>query len=98
MKDVIIQLTQGERLIQTRDDQSILQAALESGVKLIHSCLQGQCGSCRAYLVSGEVDMKKNAVLFDDELNEGQILLCQSYPVSENVIVKPIRQLKSNSF
>lgn len=94
-KDVIIQLPSGDRLISTSPNQSILQSALEAGIKLIHSCMKGQCGSCRAYLVDGKVDMKNNFSLFEEEVNEGQILLCQSYPVTNEVIVKPIRKPKA---
>ena len=94
-KNVIIQLNDGDRLIKVAEDSSIMNAALEAGIKLIHSCLKGQCGSCRAYLVSGEVEMKNNFSLFEDEVNAGQILLCQSYPLTEEVIVNPIRKPKA---
>ncbi len=94
MKDIIVQLNESEHLIQSSIDESIMQTALKSGLKLIHSCLKGECGSCRAYLVSGEVDMKNNFSLFEEEVKGGQILLCQSHPVSSEVVVKPIRMIK----
>jgi len=90
-----IQLTDEERLIQVTPQQSIMQAALDTGIKLIHSCLKGQCGSCRAFVVSGEVDMRNNYSLFEAEIAAGQILLCQSYPITSEVVVKPIRKPKS---
>jgi ring-1,2-phenylacetyl-CoA epoxidase subunit PaaE len=93
-KEVIIQLSDEDRLVNVPSDQSIMNAALQAGIKLIHSCLKGQCGSCRAYLVSGEVEMKNNFSLFEDEINAGQILLCQSYPVSNEIVVSPIRKPK----
>ena len=92
MSEVILQLNKEERLISTEQNQSIMQAALTAGIQLFHSCLKGQCGSCRAYLVHGEVDMRTNASLFDEEIQQGQILLCQSFPLTETVTVKPIRQ------
>jgi len=93
-KEVIIQLNDGDRLIEVAESSSIMNAALGAGIKLIHSCLKGQCGSCRAYLVSGKVEMKNNFSLFEDEINAGQILLCQSYPLTDAVIVNPIRKPK----
>ena len=93
-KDIIIQLAQGDRLVSVSENQSIMEAALSSGIKLIHSCRQGQCGSCRAFLVDGEVDMRNNGSLFEDEVKQGQVLLCQSFPITETVTVKPIRQKK----
>lgn len=93
-KEVIIQLTDEDRLIEVQANQSIMQAALEAGVKLIHSCLKGQCGSCRAYVVNGEVEMRNNFSLFEEEVNAGQVLLCQSYPISNEVVINPIRKPK----
>lgn len=93
-KEVVIQLQDEDRLINVPSDKSIMQAALDVGIRLIHSCLKGQCGSCRAYLVEGEVDMKNNFSLFEEEIAAGQILLCQSYPLTGQVIVNPIRKPK----
>jgi ferredoxin len=94
-KEVIIQLTDEDRLVEAHANQTIMQAALEAGIKLIHSCLKGQCGSCRAYVVSGEVEMRNNFSLFEEEVNAGQILLCQSYPISNEVVINPVRKPKS---
>jgi ring-1,2-phenylacetyl-CoA epoxidase subunit PaaE len=91
-KEVIIQLQDEDRLIEVPVNKSIMQAALDAGVKLIHSCLKGQCGSCRAYVVSGEVEMRNNFSLFEEEVKAGQVLLCQSYPISDEVVINPIRK------
>lgn len=96
MKDIIVVINESEHLLQTAMDEPIVRTALSNGLKLVHSCLKGECGSCRAHLISGEVDMKNNFSLFDEEIREGQILLCQSYPVSSEVVVKPIRIPKGN--
>jgi ring-1,2-phenylacetyl-CoA epoxidase subunit PaaE len=94
-KEVIIQLTNEERLIEVPSDKSIMQAALDAGIKLIHSCLKGQSGSCRAYVVNGEVEMRNNFSLFEEEVKAGQVLLCQSFPITNCATVNPIRKLKS---
>src|SRR5687767_13437668 len=91
-KEVIIQLVDEDRLIEVPAGMSIMEAALQAGVKLIHSCLKGQCGACRAYVVDGKVDMKNNYSLFEKEVAEGQVLLCQSHPFTEQVIINPIRK------
>lgn len=91
-REVIIQLVNEDRLIEVPAGTSIMEAALKAGIKLIHSCLKGQCGSCRAYVVDGQVDMKNNFSLFEEEVAEGQVLLCQSHPVTEQVIINPIRK------
>ncbi len=91
---IVIKQYEGEAAIQMVEGASILQTALDNNIKLIHSCKKGECGSCRAFLLEGEVDMKENYSLFEEELQQGQILLCQSYPQTNLVIVDPIRKLK----
>ena len=49
------------------------------------SCRSGACASCRAQVTVGEVRMDKNWSLEEDEVAAGQILTCQSHPVSETV-------------
>jgi ferredoxin len=91
-KEVIIQLPDEDRLMEVTANKSIMEAALDVGIKLIHSCLKGQCGSCRAFVVSGEVEMRNNFSLFEEEVKAGQVLLCQSYPVTEQVTLSPIHK------
>lgn len=50
-----------------------------------YSCRSGACASCRAKVTSGEVRMDKNWSLSKEEVAAGQILTCQSHPVSEIV-------------
>jgi ferredoxin len=93
-KEVIIQLVDEDRLVEVSTNKSIMEAALDAGVKLIHSCLKGQCGSCRAFVVSGQVEMRDNFSLFEEEIKAGQVLLCQSYPITDEVVINPIRKIK----
>ncbi|MGZ8769493.1 MAG: 2Fe-2S iron-sulfur cluster-binding protein, partial [Aeromicrobium sp.] len=44
-------------------------------------------GTCRALVVEGEVDMRRNYALEKTEVAEGFVLTCQSYPVSDQVTV-----------
>ncbi|MBA2390357.1 MAG: 2Fe-2S iron-sulfur cluster binding domain-containing protein, partial [Geodermatophilaceae bacterium] len=45
------------------------------------------CGTCRAHVSDGVVDLRRNYALGDDELERGFVLTCQSYPVSDAVTV-----------
>ncbi|MDA2979235.1 MAG: FAD-binding oxidoreductase [Actinomycetota bacterium] len=49
------------------------------------SCRSGACASCRAKVTVGEVRMDKNWSLSQAEVDSGQILTCQSHPVSDLV-------------
>jgi ring-1,2-phenylacetyl-CoA epoxidase subunit PaaE len=68
-------------------DQSILDAAQKTRSDLPFACKGGVCGTCRAHLVSGEVDMRRNYALDEDELARGFVLTCQSHPVTDEVTV-----------
>jgi ring-1,2-phenylacetyl-CoA epoxidase subunit PaaE len=67
--------------------ENILEAGLRSGIELPYSCKGGVCSTCRAKLVSGEVDMDVNFALEDYEVARGFVLTCQSYPVTDAVTV-----------
>lgn len=66
---------------------NILDAALKNGVELPYSCKGGVCSTCRCRLTEGEVDMDVNFALEDYEVARGYILACQSYPVTDRVVV-----------
>ena len=67
--------------------KSILDAALEEGLELPYACKGGVCSTCRALLSEGEVDMDTNFALEDYEVQRGYILTCQSYPVTDKIVV-----------
>lgn len=70
-----------------RGQETILDAGLRAGVDLRYSCKSGVCATCRAKLLQGEVDMDGNFALEDYEIARGFILTCQSYPVTDRVVV-----------
>ncbi len=71
-----------------KNSESILDAALEHGADLPFACKGGVCCTCKAKLLSGEVDMKVNYALEEEEVSAGYILTCQSYPISEKVAIE----------
>lgn len=68
-------------------ETDVLTAALKNGVDAPYSCQGGICSSCMCRVVEGEVVMKTNHILTEDEIEEGLILSCQSYPVSDVLVV-----------
>ncbi|POH33711.1 hypothetical protein ATY30_01630 [Sinorhizobium americanum] len=75
-----IHILSGPRLSCAKDE-TILEAATRGGVWVNASCRQGVCGSCKAKLVSGNVDMEDKGGLSDRERQEGWILACCSRPL-----------------
>jgi ring-1,2-phenylacetyl-CoA epoxidase subunit PaaE len=66
-------------------NESILNAALRVRPDVPFACAGGVCGTCRATVVSGTVNMVENYALEPDELERGYVLTCQSIPTSELV-------------
>ncbi|MBO0652323.1 2Fe-2S iron-sulfur cluster binding domain-containing protein [Streptomyces triculaminicus] len=68
-----------------RDGESLLETVLRNRPDAPYACKGGVCGTCRAYLVSGEVRMDRNFALEREELDAGYVLACQSHPATEKV-------------
>jgi ring-1,2-phenylacetyl-CoA epoxidase subunit PaaE len=73
--------------ISVQFPDTILAAAKKQQVQLPYSCEAGNCGSCAATCVRGEVWMAYNEVLMDEEIAKGKVLTCQGYPVGGDVIL-----------
>jgi CDP-4-dehydro-6-deoxyglucose reductase len=78
---VRISLSNSDRSFSVAPDQWVLDAALDAGLNLPHSCKGGSCGACRARLLRGEVGYPNGRPLglADSEVAEGLILLCQAH-------------------
>jgi ring-1,2-phenylacetyl-CoA epoxidase subunit PaaE len=63
----------------------ILDHALTVRPDAPFSCRSGACASCRARVTVGEVVMDRNWSLNQEEVDAGQVLTCQSHPISEVV-------------
>ncbi len=70
-----------------RGQHSILEAGRAAGIDLPFSCKGGMCSTCRARLLEGEVKMAKNYALEPHEVAAGFVLTCQSYPLTERVVI-----------
>ncbi|MFE9448825.1 2Fe-2S iron-sulfur cluster-binding protein [Streptomyces sp. NPDC006739] len=68
-----------------RDGESLLETVLRNRPDAPYACKGGVCGTCRAFLVAGEVRMDRNFALEAEETEAGYVLACQSHPVTERV-------------
>ncbi|MFE2205971.1 2Fe-2S iron-sulfur cluster-binding protein [Streptomyces rubiginosohelvolus] len=65
--------------------ESLLETVLRSRSDAPYACKGGVCGTCRAFLVSGEVRMDRNFALEPEETEAGFVLACQSHPLTPEV-------------
>jgi ring-1,2-phenylacetyl-CoA epoxidase subunit PaaE len=68
-----------------REGDSLLETVLRARSDAPYACKGGVCGTCRAFLVSGEVRMDRNFALEPEETEAGFVLACQSHPVTSEV-------------
>ena len=77
--------------IEVEEDQTILRAAFEQGVQLMHGCKEGQCAACKSFVVEGELDdieldSYSTFALPDFEKDEGSTLLCRAHAYGDVTI------------
>jgi ring-1,2-phenylacetyl-CoA epoxidase subunit PaaE len=70
-----------------KDKESILDAGLRAGIDMRYSCKGGVCSTCRCKILDGKVDMDVNYALEDYEIARGFVLSCQSFPITDKVVV-----------
>jgi ferredoxin len=85
--EVTVEIGGQKGTLTHRPGTTLLQVARELGFSPPSSCEAGNCATCMARLVTGEVHMRVNDVLEDDEVAEGWILTCQSVPTTPTVHV-----------
>ena len=75
--------------IEVAEDQTILRAAAEQGIMLMHGCKEGQCSACKSFVLDGEdieLDRYSTFALPDYEKEEGFTLLCRAHPYEDLTI------------
>ncbi len=83
-----ITLSPGGETFQVETGESVLAAALRSGIVIPYGCKNGACGSCKGKIVSGTIDYGtyQEKALPAAERAEGKALFCQAKPLSDCVL------------
>ncbi|MBT2132293.1 2Fe-2S iron-sulfur cluster-binding protein [Aliiroseovarius lamellibrachiae] len=68
--------------------QTILEAIRAAGLAPPFSCQSGVCGACKARLTEGKVHMRARMALEDSDIDQGDILTCQSVAVADRLVVQ----------
>jgi toluene monooxygenase electron transfer component len=88
---ITVQSKGGETAFDCGERETILHAGLRQGLTLPYECATGTCGTCRARVTSGEVEMRWNEAPGAAKLkrDKGDVLMCQSYARSDCVLRVP---------
>ena len=80
-----VRLLPGQREFFVEGSDTILDAALRAGISLRYGCSNGNCGLCKARLVSGKtLSVRHSDYAFSEaEKNQGYVLLCSHTAVSD---------------
>jgi len=84
--EVIVDGTR-RRFVMDKNKDNLVDAGLKAGLEMPYSCKGGVCSTCRALVVEGEVDMDINFALEDYEVARGFVLCCQSFPVTDTLVI-----------
>ncbi|NIJ44385.1 ring-1,2-phenylacetyl-CoA epoxidase subunit PaaE [Wenyingzhuangia heitensis] len=74
--------------LEVPGNKTILQQAMSKNIPLPYSCRSGMCSTCKGNCIDGETIMSKGHLLSDEQVNDGEVLTCITYPNSENVTIK----------
>jgi ferredoxin len=66
---------------------TILETARHGKIYPPFLCQKGNCGTCRALVVAGTAEMRRNAFLTSMDVRDGWILTCQAIPTSHAISV-----------
>ena len=86
-KTVVIVLDGTSHEVQYHAGETILETARRAGLRTPFSCEAGNCATCMAHVVEGELRMRVNNALTPEEIAEGWALTCQGLPTSSAVTV-----------
>lgn len=75
--------------VRCGSDQTVLDAAIRSGMSVPYGCRHGNCSSCKAKVVDGDYELMNRVsefALMEFERQEGYILMCSTWPRSDMIM------------
>lgn len=90
-----VRIQGSDHAFEVNEGESVIDAALRSGLMLPYSCRNGTCGTCRGQVVEGEIAYPDGLppALEAGEAEAGDALFCQARPQSDLLIaVREVRE------
>ncbi len=77
---ITLQTKSGEYNVEAATNEPILHAGLRAGIRLPYECATGTCGTCRARVMTGDVDRGWDDAPGKTKLkpDKGDVLMCQA--------------------
>ena len=74
----VVKLARSDRSVTVQPGQSILDALLDAGVDVDHSCCEGVCGSCETRVLAGEPDHRDSILSAKERESNKVMMVCVS--------------------
>lgn len=74
--------------VKLEEDETILEGLKRIGAPAPYFCQGGICGTCKAHLIDGEVEMKTSMALSAEDVKNNMILACQSLAQTPKVKIE----------
>ena len=96
---ITVQNKNGELTFDCGERESILYAGLRQGINLPFECATGTCGTCRARVTSGDVDVRWKDAPGGARLkpDKGDVLMCQTRARSDCLLRVPSELIVSDN-
>ena len=76
------------RTVDCREGETVLDAALRTGLVPPFACQVGVCASCKATVTRGRVQTLRHEALTPLDVDQRCVLTCTAVPVSDEVVVR----------
>ena len=73
-------------IVEVAEDEYILEAAEDAGLRLPYDCRSGTCTTCMQKCLEGEIDQDLAFAISDEDLEKGYRLICIGSPLSDVVL------------
>jgi CDP-4-dehydro-6-deoxyglucose reductase len=83
-----IKVSPSNRQFEVDEKESLLEAALRAGLNISYSCASGNCGQCKARIVSGDYHFNESSdyKLSEEEKRQKTVLMCRTNARSDLLI------------
>jgi CDP-4-dehydro-6-deoxyglucose reductase len=82
-----VELIPSGRMFEAEEGETLLEAALRSGINLTYNCANGTCGGCKIRIEQGDVESSfHDFALTEAEKIQRKVLVCRAHARSDLVV------------